>query len=211
MKFDRSTLLRREELEVFEGEAFEAEENYEEMWVKGKNMSGKIFPAIKIDGSVLEQTDLGLCKLDKLKLIDSEVLGSNLANMDAFEAFFLRVVMTENRMTGTRLNKLIATDWKMNDVKANLMQMRFGKIRKAHFIKCDFRNADFQATDLTGCVFEKCDLEEAEFSECKLKGTDFRGSNISNMRVGVEEIRGAVFDMEQAMKLLGLLGVEIKE
>lgn len=211
MKPVRRVGLKREELEVFGGEVFEIEESYEGFWVKGKNMSGKELPSVKIDSCILEHVDMNLVKMEKLKLIDSVIELSNLANCEMFEAFFLRVKMAENRMTGTKLNKLIADKWEMKECGADMMQIRFGKIKNSRFEKCNFRNADFQETDFSGCKFENCDLEGAEFSGCKLAGTDFRGSKIEGMRIGVAEVKGAIFDIEQGMKLLGLLGVEIKE
>jgi uncharacterized protein YjbI with pentapeptide repeats len=58
-------------------------------------------------------------------------------------------------------------------------------------------------------VFEHCDLREAQLSFAKLGGTDFRGSQLENLRVGMESLRGAIVDPAQAAYLAGLMGLKV--
>jgi uncharacterized protein YjbI with pentapeptide repeats len=53
-------------------------------------------------------------------------------------------------------------------------------------------------------------LRHAQLSGATLKGTDFRGSQIDEMRVGIQELPGAIVDPFQAAYIAGLLGVVIK-
>jgi uncharacterized protein YjbI with pentapeptide repeats len=60
-------------------------------------------------------------------------------------------------------------------------------------------------------VFHKCDLSHAQLSGATLKGADFRSSIIEEIKVGVQELPGAIVDYMQAAYIAGLLGVVIKE
>lgn len=87
---------------------------------------------------------------------------------------------------------------------------RFATCKLVRFEQCDLRQADFQRADLSGVVFHKCDLRGAQLSGATLKGTDFRGSQIDELRVGIQELPGAIVDHFQAAYIAGLLGVVIK-
>jgi len=59
----------------------------------------------------------------------------------------------------------------------------------------------------------ECDaaLSETEFSGCILKGADFRGSNLEKIKIGPNEIKGAIVNTSQALFLSGLLGIDIRD
>jgi len=92
-----------------------------------------------------------------------------------------------------------------------LANFRFVTFKAARFEQCNLRHADFQRADLSGVVFHKCDLSHAQLSGATLKGADFRSSLIEEIKVGVQELPGAIVDYMQAAYIAGLLGVVIKE
>ncbi|MEN6408382.1 MAG: pentapeptide repeat-containing protein, partial [Anaerolineaceae bacterium] len=56
-----------------------------------------------------------------------------------------------------------------------------------------------------------CDLTGADFCNAKLKGADFRTALLNGLRVGAQDFAGAIIAPEQALQVVGLLGVEVKE
>jgi uncharacterized protein YjbI with pentapeptide repeats len=59
--------------------------------------------------------------------------------------------------------------------------------------------------------FKDCDLTGVDFLGAELKGADLRGANINGVRVGADELRGAIIDPSQAVQIVALLGVEVRE
>ncbi|EGT4933197.1 pentapeptide repeat-containing protein, partial [Clostridioides difficile] len=44
----------------------------------------------------------------------------------------------------------------------------------------------------------------------KLSGIDFTTNNIEGIEIGIDDIRGAIFDVSQAIDLTKLMGIIIK-
>ena len=82
---------------------------------------------------------------------------------------------------------------------------------RSRFEKCNLREASFEGADLSGVVFADCDLTLASFQGAKLNGTDFRTAQIDSIRIDGKALSGAIIAPLQAIQLIGLLGVQIKE
>jgi len=83
--------------------------------------------------------------------------------------------------------------------------------KAARFEKCILRGVSFEGADLTSVVFHQCDLTNVDLSGSKLVGADFRGSILDEMRASAKELAGAVIDPTQAVQVVGLLGLTVKE
>ena len=53
-------------------------------------------------------------------------------------------------------------------------------------------------------------LKKANFNGTKLSGIDFTTNNIEGIEIGIDDIRGAIFDVSQAIDLTKLMGIIIK-
>ena len=62
-----------------------------------------------------------------------------------------------------------------------------------------------------GITLERCDLTRAELYQTRLAGVDLSGCEIAGIRLSdaKSELRGAKIAPEQAIDLVGLLGVRI--
>ncbi len=101
-----------------------------------------------------------------------------------------------------------STLWR--ECNLSLAQFRFATFKNARFENCNLRGADFLEADLRGVVFQNCDLQDAQMSFCKLENTDFRGSDILGLKVGVENLNGAIVEPFQAAYFAGLMGLQVK-
>ena len=66
------------------------------------------------------------------------------------------------------------------------------------------------------CTFDdvrigRCSFAQAEFTNSRLKGLDFSESDISGITVGINELKGAVMNTEQAVACARLMGIVVKE
>jgi uncharacterized protein YjbI with pentapeptide repeats len=62
-----------------------------------------------------------------------------------------------------------------------------------------------------GLIFSKHFLSEADLRGRKLNGADLRGSILKRAQVGAQELHGAIIDPTQALPIVSLLGLTIKE
>lgn len=209
MKHARKGLLGDTLLTDYGGR-FEKDEAYDDVQLVGNDISGVEASGVMLNTVCMEKVRMQDSKLEKLKMTDVEMTGCDWANTEVFEGNFFNVEGFACRMTGTKFIKLLAEKLMLEETGGELVQIRFGIIKKTKFSRCNFKGGDFGGTVFSDCEFENCDLSETDFSGTKLTNTSFYGCTIENMRIGLEEIRGAKFDVEQAMKLLGLLGVEIR-
>ena len=63
---------------------------------------------------------------------------------------------------------------------------------------------------LDGVAFEGCTLRSTEFSHTPLRGIDLRQSQLGDLRLTVDDLRGAIVAPSQALDLLPLLGVVVR-
>ena len=47
-------------------------------------------------------------------------------------------------------------------------------------------------------------------ADAKLAGADLRSSNIEGARAGIKELQGAIVNMEQAISIARMLGVDVR-
>jgi uncharacterized protein YjbI with pentapeptide repeats len=166
---------------------------------------------LSIEHSVLSHVGLNATKLSGLRLVDLRLNDCDLANADWPRVFVNRAELRECRLTGLSAAEGELRDTVLDSCKADLAGFRFATFKAVRFEKCQLTEADFQGADLSGVVFKDCDLSGCEMSGTKLEGADLRGSKIDGLKISPDGIRGAILDPTQAITLIRLLGVVIKD
>ena len=78
-------------------------------------------------------------------------------------------------------------------------------MRQVRFTECDLTEAALNDCRLDGVAFEGCTLRSTEFSHTPLRGIDLRQSQLGDLRLTVDDLRGAIVAPSQALDLLPLL------
>jgi uncharacterized protein YjbI with pentapeptide repeats len=84
-------------------------------------------------------------------------------------------------------------------------------LKAVRFEKCSLRGALFDGANLGGVVFARGDLSGADLRGAKLVRTDFSQATIDGMKAGPADMQGALIATEQAVQVVGLLGVIVKK
>ena len=150
-------------------------------------------------------------RLQGMRCTDTRFAGCDFANATWERLTAHRVELLTSQLVGFTGLEAHLHHVRFQGCNAQFASFRFATCKSVRFEECDLRHADFQRADLSGVVFHKCDLRHAQLSGATLKGTDFRGSQIDEMRVGIQELPGAIVDPFQAAYIAGLLGVVIKD
>jgi len=149
-------------------------------------------------------------RLQGARCTDTRFDGCDFANATWERLTALRVELITSQLVGFTALQAHLHHVRFQGCNAQFAGFRFATFKHVRFEQCDLRHADFQQADLSGVIFHKCDLRYAQLSGATLKGTDFRGATIDDIRVGIQELPGAVIDPFQAAYIAGLLGVVIK-
>ncbi|MFC9690069.1 pentapeptide repeat-containing protein [Kribbella sp. NPDC056951] len=128
---------------------------------------------LEIGGCRLTRGKLAGSDLEKLILVDSELLHCDVANARWSDAAVTRVAIVSSRMTGFAGPGTSLQHTTVRDSLLDYASFRFAKFQRVELSDCRLQNADFVSADLTGAVFRQCDLSGAEFSQVKAAGAVF--------------------------------------
>ena len=189
---------------------FESDEEYADLSFQGDHALGLqaeylVLQRVAFHSILMDGAQLFAPKLTDVRLSDCSLANANCEKLIAHRVEFLRC----------RLVGLNGTEGHFQNVHfracdGQLARFRFCSFKSVLFEACNLAGANFQGADLSNVSFDHCDLSNAEMSQAKLGGTDFRTSKIENLRVGAEEVKGAVVDHFQAAYMASLLGLVIK-
>ena len=128
---------------------------------------------LEIGGCRLTRSKLAGSDLEKLILVDSELLHCDVANARWPDAAVTRVAIVSSRMTGFAGPGMSVQHTTVRDTLLDYASFRFAKFQKVEFSDCRLQSSDFVSADLSGAVFRQCDLSGAEFSQVKAAGALF--------------------------------------
>jgi uncharacterized protein YjbI with pentapeptide repeats len=193
------------------GDRLQSHERYEYVSVPQTDLSGQEAGYARFESGTFSRVDMHDTLFTGLKLVDTRLEGCDMANADWRQCELQRVELLGCRMLGFG-----AVEGRLHDVLFKECKARFARFHSAtlkwtRFEKCDLTDADFHNADLSGVVFAGCDLTGCDMKGAKLAGADLRGSIVDGLRVELEELQGAIVDPVQAVSLLRLLGVVVKE
>lgn len=145
------------------------------------------------------------------RFTDMRLDASDLSGVDLERARFRRVELLGCRLIGAQLVETYLEDVLFREGNYHSAIFTAATCKAVRFERCTLTQASFEGADLTGVVFADCDLTHANFSGATLTNTDFRGSVINGLQVGAKELQGAIIEAAQAVQMVGLLGLQVKE
>lgn len=122
---------------------------------------------LEISGCRLTRCKLAGSDLDKLILVDTELVQCDVANARWSDAAVTRLAITSSRLTGFAGPGMSIQHGTVRDSVLDFASFRFARFHRVEFTDCRLQSADFVSADLTGAVFRRCDLSGAEFSQVK--------------------------------------------
>lgn len=151
------------------------------------------------------------CQFKSAQLTDVRFENCDLSNISFAGSTFYRVEFIACKLLGTNLSETTLNHVLVKGCSAQYVNFAMSKMRTACLADSDFRNGSFNDCKLIPAALEGCQLMEADFSHTSLKGVDLRTSRIAGILLNVADLRGAIVSSLQAMDLLHLLGVSIKD
>ena len=188
----------------------QSRERYSGLKLTSGNFGGQVADRLVFEECLLTHIELSTTHMSHVEMLDVRCTDCNLANAVWTPAIFQRVEWLTCQMTGLILSEANFQDVLFKECNGSFAQFRFASFQRVHFVNCNLVEADFQEADLSGVNFENCNLSRADMSKAKLNGVDLRSSEIEGLRIGAQEIQGAIINPTQAVALVQALGVIVK-
>ena len=160
---------------------------------------------------LLRRVRLMQARLPRLRLFDVRCELCEFSGADLEGSRWRRLALPECRLMGTNLIGASCEDVVWRECKAAGALLVGAQFKAARFERCSFQGASFEGANLGGVVFQDCDLSQANLSGARLEGADLRGSLLNGMRAGIQELKGVTIDPRQALQVVAVLGIRVRE
>jgi uncharacterized protein YjbI with pentapeptide repeats len=165
---------------------------------------------VRIDRCCLRTVTLSDPKAQRLRVQDSRIESSDLANIDLTGSSFDRVEIVSTRMTGATFIEAQLKNVLFQECKMDLSLLRMARLQQCVFERCNLTEADFYGADLSGTIFRECNLSRADLSHAKLAGADIRGCRLDGLRGTPDGLQGLIISPDQAALLIPLFGIRVE-
>jgi len=154
-------------------------------------------------------------------LIDSELINSyfidvifnncDLSNINFTKTAFKRVEFNGCKLIGTILNDSMLENVVFNNCNLKYVNISDIKLKEVHFKESNLDEASFFSVKINKVIFDKCSFVRTEFESTSLLGVDLSTSDISFIKININNLKGLIVNNYQAVELSNLLGIIIKE
>lgn len=134
----------------------------------------------------------------------------DLSNADFNECVFRRCTFNNCRMTGIDLTNTSCTDVQLNHCQCTLLNVSASKWNKAIWNHCIFVDGAFNMMKLKDVFVDTCNFSGCEIQDTSLSDIDLSTSNIENIMIVPECLKGVIVNQDQAIALAQLLGIRVK-
>jgi uncharacterized protein YjbI with pentapeptide repeats len=164
-----------------------------------------------IDTCIWRSLTLSEPNAQRLRLRDTRIENSDLANINLTGSSLERVEILSTRLTGATCSEMQAKSLLFRECKLDFALFRMARLEHCVFERCNLAEADFYGADLTGVIFRGCDLSRVDISHAKLTGADLRDCRLDGMRGAPGAMDGLIISPDQAALLITLFGVRVED
>ena len=185
--------------------------------IKGRNYEREIinsadFSMIDFQSVTFEGCRFIECDLSKASFYNCKFLHCDLSNCKLPDSYWKECEMSDCNCKGINLTK---GTFKQTILKNNTLI--YGLLSECTFdscsvLTCNLSNALFSQVTLRHTKFSECRFICAEMFKTSLRGIDLSDCDISGIALSdtLYELRGAEVSYDQAVDLIGLLGIKVK-
>jgi uncharacterized protein YjbI with pentapeptide repeats len=192
-------------------QALESNSEYSSIICSGCNLAGQKAENVLLEQAHFRRVIFNETNIKKLRWFDARIEKSDFTSAKWEQARFQRVEFVGCRFLGIQLLEAEIENTVFTECIFDNAMLISADISSVRFEKCNLQNISIESTKLSETGFHNCDLTHAIFGRTKLSGTDLRGSILNGMQIDAQEMQGAIIDPSQALQVVGLLGVIIRE
>ena len=185
------------------------------------------FSSLEIEGQVIQQAEFYGCRFKGCTLQEMTFAGCTFEDCQFQDCKLSMLKIPASRFLDCRFSdcELVGVNWTEASLSKSVLKAPFS------FERCSLNHSTFIAMRLNGLLMKDCaardvDLSEADLSRADLRGTDFAESRFANtildgadlhgakrydINPGLNSLKGARFDLPEALSLLYNLDIVLDE
>lgn len=189
----------------------EIKNNYklENIYIENENIkldTNVEIKSCKFNGVVFDEVNIKFGKLE-----DVEFINCNLSSLGFMDTTFFRVKFENCKLFGTNFVDSDFDNVIIKDSMCNLINIAGLKIQNSELTNSNFKESRIMSCTLKNIIIEDVNLSKSDIIDTSLKDIDLSSSNTDSIKVDLKSIKGVIINFEQAIDLIGLLDVKIKE
>ena len=148
-------------------------------------------------------------RLEKTSFTDVEFCNCNFSNTTFDNCSFIRCEFNNCKLTGCNFIENVLFDIGFIDSNMGYANISTSNLRGILFKNISIRSGSLQENKVKNINFKEADLTGTQFFKTSLNGIDLSNSNIEQIAVSLEDMKGARINPMQAIDLMYLLEVKV--
>lgn len=176
--------------------------------ISGRLLGHVEFEDVTFERCSLAQTDIHRASFSDVTLTDCDLTGAHVS-----QSYWNGCTLRDCRAVGADLTKSYLRATRLHGCNLGFVNLSESKLEGVGLVECDLHEASLARVKLRRTTFGQCDLTRAELFLTRLSGMDLSGNVLAGLRLSdtFAELRGARISADQAVDLVGLLGVKVAE
>lgn len=166
---------------------------------------------ITFNGCNFYKIDFTKIELKNVDIWDSIFEDCDLSNILFDKRSINRCIFKNCRIVGVNFIECSINDLQIINCLGIYLNLYGNKIKNIIIKDTNMKESNFIENKISDLEFDNVDLEKSEINNTLFKGTDFSSCNISGITTDLISLKGIKINTNQAIELVGLLGVEIVE
>lgn len=193
----------------FKVENFEIRISYSE--VNNTYLNGRKDIRFMFDTVIFRNVEMQENKNERSEFIDCIFYNCNLSNNYFESASFIRCEFYDSKLNGSHFVNSYLEHIYFSNVLGKYLDISECKIKLFEVKNSSFEESSWFTNKIKNLFFSDVNLVKAEFYKTLLSDVDLSKSDIEGMKIDLNGIRGSTISTDQAILLIGLIGVHIKE
>lgn len=164
--------------------------------------------ALTFDACRLQQVDLSGGNLPRWSMIDCDLQGCNLANLQGEDSSLLRSRLSNCKLSGARIHQATWRDVDLFECKLDYASFQGFKARQIRFRNCDLREVEFYDCQFESLECLDCHFGNASFSNCRFEQSEFQNCDLTGLR-GLANLSGTRMGADDLIAIAGDLAREL--
>lgn len=188
-------IKQKEKLEEysFKNENIELHTNVE---INSCEFNGVIFDKVDIKFGNIEDVVFKNCDISNVRFIDTTIYRVKFENCKLFGTNFI----------DSSLNHIT-----IKDSMCSLINITSTKLKNVELLNSNFKESTILECNIKNIILNSIDFTNSEILNTPLKDIDLSNTNLLNLNTDLYSIKGMIINQYQAMDLIQILGVKIKE
>ncbi|MFB9974287.1 pentapeptide repeat-containing protein [Allobacillus sp. SKP2-8] len=166
---------------------------------------------VRFQESYIKGVHFDAAKLPHSSWVDVIFENCDLSNVKLTNTQMNRVEFRNCKLVGTDFDRADLRDVRMIDCQAPYTLFNLTNMQDVAFSDCLLKSANFIESEFFNVQFGSSTIDDVQFTGTSLKDVDLSNCELRQIHIQKEDIEGAIVSADQAISLIELFGVTVKD